>query len=106
MIKRITPAVARIQRLKGTVVRLTASAEKDIDQLVAQYEAKGRLEAIENLLGILERANMRIEFAPGAGLTTPQHYPELRRTNRRWIIEGRHWIAYRLADPPVITAVY
>ena len=47
-----------------------------------------------------------IAAEPRAGLLAPRPYPELRRAGRRWIIEGRYWIAYSLSSPPVISAVF
>jgi plasmid stabilization system protein ParE len=45
------------------VIALTPEAETQVDRLIAHYEAKGRLEAVVNLLHALERAKHRIARA-------------------------------------------
>lgn len=88
------------------MIALSREAELQVDQLVAHYEARGRLEAAVNLLRAIERASMRIGADPSAGLEAPRPYPALKRLGRRWIIEGRYWISYSLTSPPVISGVF
>ena len=88
------------------MIALTPEAEGHVDRLIEYQEAKGRLEAAVNLLAALERAKQRILAAPERGLPAPRPYPALAREGRRWIIEGRYWIAYSLTVPPVISGVF
>jgi hypothetical protein len=39
-------------------------------------------------------------------LPAPRPYPALAKPGRRWIIEGRYWIAYSLTTPPIISGVF
>ena len=88
------------------MIRLSPEAEAQVDALIAHYETKGRSGATENLINALERAKVRIERTPNAGLEAPRPYPMLRQPGRRWIIEGAYWIAYRPTNPPVIIGVF
>jgi plasmid stabilization system protein ParE len=88
------------------VIALSREAEAQVDRLMSHFEAKGRVEAAVNLVGAIERAKDRIAVAPDAGLAAPRPYPSLRRDGRRWMLEGRYWISYRVAVPPVITGVF
>jgi plasmid stabilization system protein ParE len=88
------------------VIGLSPEAEDQIDRLIAHYEAKERIEAATNLLNTLELAKRRIARAPEAGLDAPRPYPALKRSGRRWIIEGRYWISYSLTKPPIISGVF
>lgn len=73
---------------------------------MAHYEALGRLEAVENLIGALTRASHRIEKAPAAGLSAPRPYPSARRFGVRWLKEGRYWVAYRTDSRPMILGIF
>ncbi len=88
------------------MIALSPEAADHVDRLIEHYEAKARLEAAQNLLRTLERAKQRIATMPEAGLPAPRPYPALARPGRRWIIEGRYWIAYSLTSPPVISGVF
>ncbi len=88
------------------MIALSREAEAQVDRLIAHYEAKERLEAAVNLLDAIERAKVRIAHMPEAGLEAPRPYPQLKRLNRRWIVERRYWISYSLTTPPVISGVY
>jgi len=88
------------------VIALSPEAELQVDQLIAHFEAKERLEAAINLLHSLEHASQRIAADPSAGLPAPRPYPALKRFGRRWIIEGRYWISYSLTSPPIISGVF
>jgi plasmid stabilization system protein ParE len=88
------------------VIALSPEAETHVDRLIAYYEAKERRQAAVNLLHAPERAKERIAAAPEAGVPAPRPYPSLARPGRRWIIEGRYWIAYSLTSPPVISGVF
>lgn len=87
------------------MIPLSPEAERQVDALIAYYEAKGRQQVSINLLRALERARDRIAERPEAGLEAPRPYPSLKRDGRRWTIEGRYWIAYSLTGPPVISGV-
>jgi plasmid stabilization system protein ParE len=88
------------------VIALSPEAEAHVDRLILHYEARGRLQAAENLLRALERAKDRIASAPEAGLPAPRPYPSLAQHGRRWIVEGRYWLSYSLTKPPVISGVF
>ncbi len=88
------------------MISLSLEAETQVDQLIAFYEAKGRVAAAVNLLNALERAKLRIARTPEAGLEAPRPYPALKCFGRRWIIEGRYWISYSLTTPAVISGVF
>jgi plasmid stabilization system protein ParE len=88
------------------VIALSPEAASQLDRLIEHYEAKGRLQAAVNLLRALEHASERITAEPSAGLSAPRPYPGLARFGRRWIIEGRYWISYSLASPPIISGVF
>ncbi len=88
------------------MIALSREAEAQVDRLIAHYEAKERLEAAVNLLDAIDRARVRIAQMPEAGLEAPRPYPQLKRLDRRWIIERRYWISYSLTTPPVISGVY
>jgi hypothetical protein len=75
-------------------------AARQVDALIAHYEAMSGLEAAIDLLNVLENARARIQLAPLAGLMAPRPYPSLSRPDRRWIIEGAYWIAFSLTTPP------
>jgi plasmid stabilization system protein ParE len=88
------------------VILLSPEAEAQVDRLIEYYETKERVAAAINLLNALERAKLRIEQKPEAGLQAPRPYPGLRRLGRRWIIEGRYWISYSLTSPAVFSGVF
>ncbi len=88
------------------MISLSPEAEAHVDGMIQYYESKGRVEATINLLRALERAKQRIATAPDAGLPAPRPYPVLSRPGRRWILEGRYWVSYRLTTPPVISGVF
>ena len=88
------------------MIAVSPEAEAHIDRLIAYYEEKGRIAAAVILLRALERAKVRIDSAPEAGLEAPRPYPALKRHGRRWVIEGRYWISYSLTKPPVISGVF
>jgi plasmid stabilization system protein ParE len=88
------------------VISLSPEAERHVDRLIEHYEAKGRVEASEHLLWSIEQAKVRIAKEPEAGLEAPRPYPALKLQGRRWIIEGRYWISYSPATPPVISGVF
>ena len=88
------------------MISLSPEAEAQVDQLIAHYEARGRVAAAVNLLSAFERASQRIVRAPEAGLEAPRPYPTLKRHDRRWIIEKPYWISYSLTAPPVISGVF
>ena len=88
------------------MIALSPEAERQVDDLIEYYEAKGRLGAAIKLLSALEKAHERIAQAPEAGISAPRPYPSLKRYGRRWIVEGRYWIAYSLTTPPVISGVF
>lgn len=39
-------------------------------------------------------------------MPAPRPYPQLARTGRAWIKEGRYWFSYTLEAPPVIAGVF
>lgn len=88
------------------MVVLTPKADKQVSDLEAHYEALNRIGAVRNLLDAVERAKARIMLAPAAGLLTPRPYPNLKRTGRLWLKEGRYWISYTATNPPAITGVF
>jgi plasmid stabilization system protein ParE len=88
------------------VIALSPEAETHVDQLIAYYEAKGRIDAAVNLLRVLELASQRILQAPSNVLEAPRPYPELKKAGRRWFVEGHYWIAYSETTPPVISGVH
>ncbi len=88
------------------MIELSLEAETHVVRLMEHYEAKRRPQAALNLLHALDRAKERIASAPHRGLEAPRPYPTLKRRGRRWIIEGRYWISYSLASPPVISGVF
>jgi plasmid stabilization system protein ParE len=88
------------------VIALSPEAEHRVDRPIEYYEEKGRLQASVNLLRSLELAKERIAAAPAAGLEAPRPYHSLKRAGRRWIVEGRYWIAYTTTSPPVISGVF
>ncbi|WP_419758483.1 type II toxin-antitoxin system RelE/ParE family toxin [Acidisoma sp.] len=85
------------------MISLSREAEAQVDSLVEHFETNGRLEAAVNLFRALERAKDRIATAPDAGLPAPRPYRAFQRPGRRWIIEGRYCVSYRLTSPPVIS---
>lgn len=88
------------------MIELGAEAVRQVRDLRAFYESKGRTEAVRNLIAAVIRAAKRIEQAPGIGLPAPRSYPALARDGRRWIKEGRYWIAYTTTVYPIIVAVF
>ena len=84
----------------------TPEAEAQIDALREHYQARNRIEAARNLDRALDRAERRIGQDPEAGLPAPRPYPSMAKPGRRWIKEGRYWIAYSLTRPPVILGVF
>jgi plasmid stabilization system protein ParE len=88
------------------VIVLSLRARTQIDALIGHYERLGRIEASQNLLTVIETASSRILSMPEAGLAAPRPYPDLARMGRLWLHVRPYWIAYTLADPPVIVGVY
>lgn len=88
------------------MIGLTARATRQAQELRAHYEDRERPAAVAGLIQALERASMRIEAAPHAGLAAPRPYPWLAQPGRAWVKSGRYWISYSIASPPVITAVF
>jgi plasmid stabilization system protein ParE len=88
------------------VIFLSPKAQNDLERLLAHYERLERVAAARNLLAALERAKLRIAQGPEAGLPAPRPYPKLRRSGRRWMIEGSYWISYQTGNPPVISGVF
>ncbi|MGA9865874.1 MAG: type II toxin-antitoxin system RelE/ParE family toxin [Acetobacteraceae bacterium] len=84
----------------------SAEAERQIDDFRRHYRAKGRVEAAQNLLAALAKAEARIENEPAAGLPAPRPFPTLRRDGRAWIKTGRYWIVYSVTRPPVVLGVF
>jgi len=88
------------------VIELGAEAARQVRDLRAFYESKGRTEAVRNLIAAVIRAAERIEHTPGIGLPAPRPYPALARDGLRWIKEGRYRIAYTMTVRPIIVAVF
>jgi plasmid stabilization system protein ParE len=89
-----------------SLIGFTPEAAQHVRDLRENYRSKQRPEAVRNLMASLDVAGGRILAAPLAGLPAPRPYPGMARSGRRWIKEGRYWIAYRLTDPPVIVGVF
>ena len=85
--------------------RLSVDAARDVADLRRHYADKQRPEASRNLRLAVQRAVERIARDPNRGLAAPRPYPEAAAEGRRWIKEGRYWIAYKLTRPPLIVAV-
>ena len=77
-----------------------------VEALRRHFEGRNRIEAIERLLLALAQAERSIAQNPAAGLPAPRPYPSLAQAGRRWIKAGSYWVAYSIAVPPVITAVF
>ena len=84
----------------------TLEAEAQVDALRRHYGERGRIEATQNFDAALNRAEQRIDDASAAGLPAPRPYPTLAKPGRLWIKQGRYWIAYTAAIPPVIVGVF
>ncbi len=81
-------------------------ASRQIDALLQYYEEHQRDNASEALSAALAEAERRIAANPAAGLPAPRPYPKLARPSVGWIKARRYWIAYQMAEPPVIIGVY
>jgi plasmid stabilization system protein ParE len=88
------------------VVELGAEAAQQVRELAEHFEARGRPEAAFNLFAAVRQAKARIEREPLGGLPAPRPYPALAREGERWVKEGRYWLSYSLAVPPIILAVF
>jgi plasmid stabilization system protein ParE len=88
------------------LIAYTPKARRHVEALVLHYEALGRPEAVQNLVGALDEAERRIDRSPEVGLSAPRPYPLLARPGRRWLKAGRYWVAYRTSVPPVIIGVF
>ncbi len=84
----------------------SATALRQIDELIAHYTTKKRPEAVRNLLAALEKAEAMITAGPRHPRSFPATYRGLARPGRAWIKQARYWIAYDLKQPPVIAAVF
>ena len=81
------------------------AAEQQTDDLIRYYDALDRIEAVRNLLRLLEQAEARIISAPEAGSPAPRPCPQLARPGRRWVKSGPYWINYAIR-PLAILAVF
>jgi len=88
------------------LIRFSSFALVQIDQLTAHYETKGRPEAARNLERALERGVALIAAGPRHPRLYPATYRQLARPGRAWIKVPPYWIAYDMADPPLIVAVF
>ncbi len=87
------------------MIGLSPEAEAHLDDLLAHFERKDRIEAARNLLAALETASERIERNPEVGLPAPKPYPQLAKAGRLWLHVRRYWFAYSTTMPPVFLAV-
>lgn len=81
-------------------------AARQVDTLLQHNEERQRSGAARALLAALSAAEQKIKRDPSAGLPAPRPYPRLAQPGRAWIKSGRYWIAYNIASPPVIAAVF
>ncbi len=81
------------------MIRYSAEAIDQLDALRIHFVTKNRVEAALALDAALERAERQIEMRPEAGLPAPRPYPEVTRSDRRWLKSGRYWIA--CSHPPL-----
>jgi plasmid stabilization system protein ParE len=88
------------------LIEYTPRAIRQVGALVQHYEDSRRPEAIRALFAALDVAEQRIESNPSAGLAAPRPYPQVARKGRAWVKSGRYWVAYSIAQPPVIVAVF
>lgn len=89
------------------MIRLTVTANRQIDELIDYFVAKQRDEAIQNLNAAARTAYAEIERAPLAGRPFPAPYPDLKRIGFRWLKVHRYWFGYSLTKGyPVITNVF
>lgn len=88
------------------MIRLTPEAEAQVEDLMRHYERLERPAATRNLVAALEHASDRITDAGEAGLPAPRPYPSLTRFGFRWIKVGAYWIAFEIANVPIIVGVF
>jgi plasmid stabilization system protein ParE len=87
-------------------VKFTARAQRQLDDLRIHYIQLGRIEAGQKLSRDVMAAIRRIEADPEICFVAPRVYPQLARTGRAWIKQGRYWFFYSLAEPPVMLGVF
>jgi plasmid stabilization system protein ParE len=88
------------------LIAYTPRALRQIRDLRDHYEDRDRIEAIRALDTALRAAERKIEANPAAGLAAPRPYPNVARPGRAWVKAGRYWVAYNVAEPPMIVAVF
>ncbi len=85
-------------------MRLSDTARKQVDDLRRHYRRIRRPEALRNLSSALRHVAALID--EGRSLPAPRPYPELAAEGEARIHAGPYWIAYSVAEPPVILAVF
>ena len=85
-------------------MRLSDTARRQVDDLRRHYRRRQRPEALRNLAAALRAAPRLI--TDGKSMVAPRPYPCLAATGEAWVHAVPYWIAYSLAKPPVILAVF
>ena len=85
-------------------MRLSDAARRQVDDLRRHYRRRQRPEALRNLAAALRDAPRLV--AEGNGLPAPRPYPGLAAEGEAWVHAPPYWIAYSLAPPPMILAVF
>ncbi len=88
------------------MIRLSAAAEQQLDELLGHYIRLGRPEASRALIAAVDRAMLQIERDPAVGLPSPRPYPQLARPGEAWLRSGRYWFTYTTDHPLTIVAVF
>ncbi len=89
------------------MIKLSRTANRQVEALLKHFEAKGRQEAAQNLLQALQHAGLRMERLPQEGLPAPRSYPELAAAGRFWTKEGPYWFSYiQEQSDVVVTGIY
>lgn len=76
------------------MIRLSRTANGQIDDLVTHYARLERPEAVRNLRSVIARAAARIETQRGPFYPAPRPYPALTRHGWQWLHERPYWIGF------------
>jgi len=76
------------------VIRISRTADGQIQELVAHYARLERPEAVRNLRFVIARASTRIETQRGPFYPAPRPYPTLTRDGWQWLHERPYWIGF------------
>ncbi len=89
------------------MVRITATAQAQLEALERHYAKLGRDLAIIRMVEAVAMAVARIEEQAGPFWPAPRPYPDLAEFGWQWLREGRYWIAFaQMVDGHAITGIF